>query len=216
MCFGSLCRNAFVALKGFLCSLLSWLLLLAEAALSAFSVVIELWSCGRELGLHVPGRDGEYFRQCAARGHVFLHGLILWVGIFSLQAKEAGAGDTLDISKCELSEVGSLQLPVLAPTHTVLEADSSVCFLLPTVRFSIMAVSLEAEMGPLLPVSAELWLSSGGFFPPFVGRNCLSYLMLPQDFCPGVPFSFDRMGRTGWCHTLHQYLGKTLVQDLMA
>uniref|UniRef100_A0A8C5X725 Leucine rich repeat and sterile alpha motif containing 1 n=1 Tax=Malurus cyaneus samueli TaxID=2593467 RepID=A0A8C5X725_9PASS len=37
---------------------------------------------------------------------VFLHvSLIFWVCVFPLQAKEAGADDTLDISRCELSEV---------------------------------------------------------------------------------------------------------------
>lgn len=114
--------------------------------------------------------------------------------IFSLQAKEAGADDILDISKCELSEVCSPHLPVSA--H---RSEFFVCFLLLTVRFSIMSMSLETEMALLL-VHFFLYLLSSGFqvrasSPFFIVGDCLFYLMLQQRFCPRNPFSFDKVGR---------------------
>lgn len=72
---------------------------------------------------------------------IYLHVLTLWIHIFSFQAKEAGADDVLDISKCELSEVCSLQLPILAN-----RSDFSVYSLLPDIRFCIMSTSFETEM----------------------------------------------------------------------
>lgn len=57
--------------------------------------------------------------------------------IFSFQAKEAGADDVLDISKCELSEVCSLQLLILAG-----RSDFSVYSLLPCIT----STSFETEM----------------------------------------------------------------------
>jgi len=122
-------------------------------------------------------REGpaEWFSPCAARGHVFLHGLILWMRIFSLQAKEAGADDVLDISKCELSEVCSLQLPVLA--H---RSDSSVCFSLPAVRFSVMSMSLETEMALLLVHFLRCLLSSGFQVEPSSPFFCGTLPVLPD------------------------------------
>lgn len=182
------------------------------------SVVGELPRCNRELQSHILDRG--QFSQSAIRGHVFLHGLILWLCIFSLQAKEAGADDILDISKCELSEVRPVQQPVL--TH---RSDSSVCCLLPTVRSRITSVSLETEMALLPPplcLSTFSYVCSAlafrwGLFPPlfFVG-DCLSYVILQQHFCPENPFLFDKMGRADWSHILHQYLGRPLVWALMA
>lgn len=80
--------------------------------------------------------------------------------IFSYQAKEAGADDVLDISKCELLEVCSLELSILAD-----RSDFSV-YLIANTRFNIMSVSFGTEMalcpGHFFLCLYVLWFSGRG------------------------------------------------------
>lgn len=59
---------------------------------------------------------------------------------------------------------------------------------MPAVRFTLVPVSLEAEIvaGPPLPLSPELWLLAGGFCSIFLVGVCLSCLILQHHFCPGT------------------------------
>lgn len=105
--------------------------------------------------------------------------------VFSLQAKEAGADDTLDISKCELSEVRSPQLLVLY------SAEFSDCCLSRTVGFSVTAEPCYCSASSCLLSSGWQVRATSLFF--FVADFVTQICVLPDASDLGVPFHLS-----GW------------------
>uniref|UniRef100_A0A8B9CST7 Leucine rich repeat and sterile alpha motif containing 1 n=1 Tax=Anser brachyrhynchus TaxID=132585 RepID=A0A8B9CST7_9AVES len=71
-------------------------------------------------------------------------------------AKEAGADDVLDISKCELSEVCSLQLPILVliiHTNNLTSLVPKSCSLLSLITVKVIVLNLERNLLKCLPQS---------------------------------------------------------------